>query len=254
MAIDFPNSPLVDDEYTFDTKTWKWDGTAWVLIASGLPGPVGPTGATGPAGSTGAAGPTGPQGVTGPQGPQGDTGATGPQGLISSQGLVSRAYYGSVVATTSTFTMVANTTYYTPFYLAEQATFDRIAIRTQGFSGSSVVRLGIYNNSNGKPSTLVLDAGTVAPTATTTTYTITINQTLSAGWYWLAANSQTAATTNVYTGSTSFIGVGIGRFPANSSLNFTSYCWSESEVTGAFSTAGTVSETNGSPIIAIRKS
>lgn len=50
-TIDFPNNPSVNDEYTFGTRTWKWTGSAWQLIATGLVGPVGPTGPTGPAGT-----------------------------------------------------------------------------------------------------------------------------------------------------------------------------------------------------------
>jgi hypothetical protein len=47
-TIDFPNDPQVDDEYSFGTRTWKWTGEAWQLIASGLTGPTGPTGPAGP--------------------------------------------------------------------------------------------------------------------------------------------------------------------------------------------------------------
>jgi hypothetical protein len=139
-------------------------------------------------------------------------------------------------------TMTVNTTSFSPFYVPVSTTFDRIAIRTEStFSGSAVVRLGIYNNdSNDRPSTVLLDAGTVAPAAASTNYEITINQTLSAGWYWLAANSQTAATTNTYSGpgvinqSATFLG-------GSSSPGGNTY-WGLTEsatVTGGFATAGT---------------
>ena len=32
MAIDFPNSPSNNDEYTVGTTTWKYNGTAWVIV------------------------------------------------------------------------------------------------------------------------------------------------------------------------------------------------------------------------------
>jgi len=32
MAIDFPNSPSVNDTHSADERTWKWDGTAWRLL------------------------------------------------------------------------------------------------------------------------------------------------------------------------------------------------------------------------------
>lgn len=36
MAIDFPNSPTVDDLFTVGGRTWKWNGTAWLVVP--LPG------------------------------------------------------------------------------------------------------------------------------------------------------------------------------------------------------------------------
>jgi len=32
MAIDFPNSPSVNDTFSADERTWQWDGTAWRLL------------------------------------------------------------------------------------------------------------------------------------------------------------------------------------------------------------------------------
>ena len=29
MALNFPNSPNVNDTYTYSNKTWIWDGTVW---------------------------------------------------------------------------------------------------------------------------------------------------------------------------------------------------------------------------------
>lgn len=54
MAIDFPNSPSVNDTFTADGRTWKWNGSAWIFL--GFPGPEGQ------------------QGPEGPQGPEGDDG------------------------------------------------------------------------------------------------------------------------------------------------------------------------------------
>ena len=98
-----------------------------------------------------------------------------------------------------TGTVTVNTTLYFPFYVTENKTFDRIAIVSGStFSGSGTVRLGIYNNSGFQPSTVLLDAGTVAVSAADTGYTITISQALSVGWYWLAFNSTVAAATNTF--------------------------------------------------------
>ena len=58
MAIDFPNSPTLNQSFTAGGSTWIWDGIAWTLqrITTGAQGPQGEVG---------------PQGPTGPQGPQG---------------------------------------------------------------------------------------------------------------------------------------------------------------------------------------
>lgn len=59
MAIDFPNSPSVNDTHVVDGRTWIWTGSVWNIIGQGGPtgpiGPIGPTGPTGPTGSTGPA-------------------------------------------------------------------------------------------------------------------------------------------------------------------------------------------------------
>jgi hypothetical protein len=87
-AIDFPNSPSVNDTHTVGDRSWKWNGSQWKVVRSVLPGATGPTGPTGAqgdtvTGSTGAVGNTGAQGVTGPTGPTGSNGATGATGAAA---------------------------------------------------------------------------------------------------------------------------------------------------------------------------
>jgi len=85
-AIDFPNSPSVNDTHTVGNRVWKWNGTVWEVVRSTVPystGATGPTGPTGPTGSTGATGTTGST-VTGPTGPTGPTGSTGATGTTGS--------------------------------------------------------------------------------------------------------------------------------------------------------------------------
>lgn len=80
-----------------------------------------------------------------------------------------------------------------PFALSVSTTFTRIGIFVNTASSGATVRLGIYNSTNGIPSSRLLDAGTVATTSSSTLTLITINQTLPAGLYWLAAVNQGTA-------------------------------------------------------------
>ena len=82
MPIDFPGTPTLGDQYTYNGQTYVWSGSFWRLVRTSAVGPTGPTGPTGPASDViGPTGPTGPTGaastVTGPTGAQGPTGPTG---------------------------------------------------------------------------------------------------------------------------------------------------------------------------------
>lgn len=61
MAINFPASPALNQEYTYEDRSWRWNGTYWQSISV----------------STGY---TGSQGDIGYSGSQGDTGYVGSQG------------------------------------------------------------------------------------------------------------------------------------------------------------------------------
>ena len=86
-AFDFPSSPSVNDVYTANGISYKWDGTVWKRVsATGAQGPTGSTGSQGATGSTGSQGATGPGGATGAQGATGATGAQGATGSTGSTG------------------------------------------------------------------------------------------------------------------------------------------------------------------------
>ena len=54
MSLGFPVSPILDQIYSIENRSWKWNGKGWALLN------VGPTGPAGPLGATGVVGPTGP--------------------------------------------------------------------------------------------------------------------------------------------------------------------------------------------------
>jgi len=183
----------------------------------------------------------------------GGSGPIGPPGIIDDPGRKIGEYYGTVAASTTSLTMVEDRTYFAPIYIGTSTTFDRIGIRTHStFSGTATVRLGVYNNGGGEPATVRFDAGTVSCTAASTFYPITISQTLPAGWYWLACNSQTNATTNTFTSTSLGINFGILKYPSNGAINFTAAHWYEASVTGAFATAGTLVQSAETPIVVMR--
>jgi len=146
--------------------------------------------------------------------------------------------------------------YYEPFFVPVATSFDRLAFVTAAASGvtSGVVRLGIYNNNAGVPSSLVLDAGTVTTTAAAT-YQITISQTLAAGFYWLAFVQTTAPTLSSYNfGSNNSALFQNGFILSSSSPTANGQNgWNEDGITGALpSTAGTLSAIIGIPYVWIR--
>jgi len=117
------------------------------------------------------------------------------------------------------------------------------------------VRLGIYNNNaaTGKPSTVVLDAGTVATTAASTIYQITISQSLNAGTYWLAFNMQTAAAAPSFGGVITTTASSLGYLASTTGAVYPDAgIWIESSITGAFATAGTLTSAYFGPSCMLR--
>jgi len=160
-------------------------------------------------------------------------------------------------AALDTATLVEDTTYYIPIYLAGYA-LDRIACRTgASYSGTSTVRLGLYNASTttGKPTTVYLDAGTVSATASNTNYEITISNTPPAGYYYFAINMQTSPTTPAFAATVAASTYFSFFMPTTASVNTTTYFsrYEETGITGAFATAGTLSVgTANIPLMAVR--
>ena len=72
-----------------------------------------------------------------------------------------------------------------PIYISKTTTLKNLAIEIRS-AIAGTLRLGIYDNLNGKPNNLLLDAGTVS-TAVAQVVTTPINLVLNPGWYFLAA-------------------------------------------------------------------
>jgi len=157
-------------------------------------------------------------------------------GVAYANGMLSANYYATA-SNNSSVSAAVNQTYFTLLFVPASTTFDRIATRTGAtHAGTSVARLGIYNNdANGQPSTVVFDAGTVSCTAANSVYEITISQTLAAGSYWLATNVQTVGTTpNFRTSTTPYFQTTQGTTAGGGAQLIG---WQQTGVTGAFATA-----------------
>ena len=75
MALNFPNSPSLNDIHNENGTRWQWNGESWTrIVTAGSQGFQGATGATGAQGDDGATGPTGPTGAQGAQGSDGNFG------------------------------------------------------------------------------------------------------------------------------------------------------------------------------------
>jgi hypothetical protein len=153
-------------------------------------------------------------------------------------------------------TPTTNRTNFNLIYISSTQTFDRLAIRTGGaFNGSAIVRLGIYNNDNatGRPSTVVLDAGTVNPIAANTIYQITISQSLNAGFYWIVSNVQSAATNTQLLGSPSAATEPFSYTPWVSAVGSSFFSgYGQNSVTGAFATVSSLITPTSIPLTFLR--
>lgn len=178
------------------------------------------------------------------------TAAGGAGGTYTSKATSGATYYvrsGNTVNATAT--PAEDTTYYTPI-MVSGITADRIYITTANtFTGTPTVRLGLYSNDAtlNIPSTLIVDAGTVSPNTSATSYEITISQTLSAGLYWLAVNLQTLGGGNdnfaaCTATSANYSPLGMINNTSAPILLGTGFIngYYQSAVTGAFSNAGTL--------------
>jgi hypothetical protein len=164
-------------------------------------------------------------------------------------------YYYRPSGSNSSATATINRVGYMAIFVPTTTTIDRIVCRTgSSFSGSptaGIVRLGIYRDTAGKPSSLVVDAGTVSATAANTNYEITINTSLSPGIYWLAFVSQQTATNATYV---SFLSPSY-QFTIGQTATPTSGAagWYTDTVSGALPSTATITGTvNNTPQVVVR--
>lgn len=156
---------------------------------------------------------------------------------------------GSFTGWSNSGALTQSRTYFSQIFIPYRRNFDQIAV-THGSNaaGTNTYRLGIYaSGTDGRPSNVILDAGTVNCTGTFDRGSITINQTLDQGWYWLAMNCQTIGSG----GTPSVMQSTVQRFLTQGNTGFNNFnagVFEQNSVTGAFAEVTTsTSLTRGFP-------
>jgi hypothetical protein len=155
--------------------------------------------------------------------------------------LTGKWYRTPVSVTLTPQAAVLNRLVLTPVFLDRSITVTALGLLTGTVTVSGTVRLGIYSSdSDGMPSTLVIDAGTVAFSANTTAYSITgLSQAIGPGIFWLGFAMQSG--TSSFTAASAINGSGFFCTQRTDSirLSFVVQLYKNS-VTGAFPTSLTV--------------
>lgn len=101
-------------------------------------------------------------------------------------------FFGPAFITSGSQTLVAGTAYFIPLVVFRAQAVDRLAIWLRTVGATSTCRLGLYNDSAGRPSTLIQEAtgGPLDTSITTGARTLTISQTLMPGAYWGCVQSE----------------------------------------------------------------
>jgi hypothetical protein len=157
--------------------------------------------------------------------------------------------FASQGASSSSVLGTTSTTYYIPIFLPTFSA-DRISFRTSGGSTTGNYRMGLYNASSttGLPTTVAFDAGTVSVNAQNTDFSITISQSISAGYYYLAINRQSGGYEFIASQSDA---IQTPQFAATgATLNGSpTRMFTQASVTGAFATATSLSSNTSDGVI-----
>lgn len=178
-----------------------------------------------------------------------------PEGRILYSGVTGYNIPGIDFLNVSTTAIATDTLRYGPMFVQTPITIDRIACEvTTAAAAGKLIRMGIYNaDTNWQPTSLVLDAGTVAAD-TLGVKAITINQALPVGRYLLVSNTDGAPSLRMLGGGQRFMSI-----PALSGAPFNARCHVASAF-ATFASTGVVWDTslnNSSPftsVVVVRES
>jgi hypothetical protein len=180
---------------------------------------------------------------------QGGTGATTVAGALGNIGgsvfipFASGGYYRSATAASTGVAATVNTTYYVPVYVGATTMFDTLNASASTVTTAGNIRLGIYADTNGTPSTLILDTGSSAFATSTTVVTANIsNVSVTAAVGSGGIVTYTANNSYVAGQTVSITGLGVA---SGSSLNLTSVTISSATSTQFIVNNATVGVSSG---------
>jgi Collagen triple helix repeat (20 copies) len=105
-------------------------------------------------------------------------------------------YQPALLAASGGAAPTANRLTVAPIFIPNTQTAISLSVNTTTLTTAGVGRLGIYGTAaSGLPGSLVVDGGQFSYSASSTTYQVTISQTLTPGWYWLGCVVQTGSST-----------------------------------------------------------
>ena len=195
MPISFPLNPTLNQVYTYNGFTWRWDGEGWEPgVAIGATGATGPQGIQGPIGATGS-------GATGATGVQGTLGATGATGLIGATGLSA-----NLIAVNSNIVPAANVAY--------DLGTDSMRWRDLYLSGNSLYLGGAVitaaNNAVVLPAGSLVGNVAIGSGGATVTVSNTAPANQSTGALWMDSDTGDLSVyvDNVWVGVTEYVGGG----------------------------------------------
>lgn len=165
--------------------------------------------------------------------------------LVANDGPIIRSgyYFGPTGPSTTLTLSDFNVVHYVPFIIDRPVTVTRISAEVTTALASAAIRLGIYTDVDGVPTTLLVDGGTIDGNSATV-QEVTISQALSVGRVWVALVRQGGTGTSAVRANTSGISC---PYVANGAFTLGATTDAGGAVTGAFpSTAAAPYNVTGS--------
>jgi hypothetical protein len=166
-------------------------------------------------------------------------------------GQQSGRWYGPAGSTANVLLMVNDRLYLQPFVVQRRRIPVAIGVNVAGGgSAGALLRFGIFADADGIPTTLVIDAGTVAATSVSVA-SASLSTLLEPGLYWLAIAAQGAPATAPTVRNVASFGNPLVGMSNAGNLGIPGY-HATAVVGGALATLGAISDTDKVPSILLK--